>query len=253
MKIFKKIYHFIIDFPVFIKLFIHVYKNAGKEFETLDYNNQKEIDINVYDFKEYQFENIIYPEIKGNKRYFEFDIEFFIDKNGNAQDIKLPKEKFYKRRNNKFLKKKIKKTNSKVFFKESKKLISNYNNWIPFRKNTVYVKGYIKKRLDFFYHKEYFEHNSNFCLNPEHRPYYVNKENDLYQQIIMNKYGCDGVMNILCIVEKNGKLSNFEAIDSGGKIAYEQVIQYLDKLNDWKPAFNNGEPVRTQLHLNVYI
>lgn len=252
MKTIKKIFDFFINIPTVIKIIIHLVRQEGKEIKTLEFDNHQEISSKKYDFDEFYIENMIYPENNTKNRFYEIDIMFIINKNNEVDNIKFSDEKIYNFRNT-FKEVNFKKTKKDLFFCEAKKIIYDYKDWIPYRNKGLFVEGWVYKSIQFSYHKEYFRNKLGFCLNPDSRPFYINKNNDLYQQIIKCKYGCDGEMNILCIVEKDGELSNIEIIDCAGKISYDSVFKSLYLLGKWKPGIKNGEPVRTQLDLKVYI
>ncbi|SHM83434.1 energy transducer TonB [Polaribacter sp. KT 15] len=222
----------------------------------MEHDNHLEIQKTEFKFDNFRRLNLIYPEITGlrrliKRRFFEVDIQFELDSNNTPQNVrksefvnKLPRMVFQK---NKF-----KKTNKTEFINESKKLIESFTKWKHYKKGENYINKRFFKTINFAYHPEYFLKGNDFEINPDKRPYFKEK-NDEYEWIINCKYGCDGTMNLLSVVEKNGELTNIELIGISGKISNESAIQGLKSLGNLEPAIKNGKKVRTQIDLLIYI
>lgn len=240
------------DIYILFRLINQQVKQSKEEVKILEYDNHEEIYLNKYKFSDFKREHLYYPENTTPKnRFLEVDIEFMIDENGKAKNIRLSESNIYRSRNC-APNIEYKKTKNKVYFDEAKKIIKNFNNWIPYRYNKKYVEGKALKKIEFLYHKDYFDDTKEFCLNPEKRAFYKNKQNDLYQRYINCKYNCDGVINLICIVEKDGKLSNIEFISCEGKGITEWAIKGLKELGNWEAATYKGKPVRSQIQLSIY-
>ena len=218
----------------------------------MEHDNHLEIQKIEFKFDEYRRLNLIYPEITGLKRlrkqrFFEVDIQFELNSNNIPQKIgksefvnKVPRMVFQE---NKF-----KKTNQTEFFNESIKLIESFTKWKHYKKDEKYINKRFLKTINFAYHSGYYMKGNDFELNPDIKPYFKTE----IEGILNCKYGCDGVLNLLCIVEKNGELSNIEIIGNSGKISHISAIQDLKALGNMEPAIKDGKKVRTQVDLLVY-
>ena len=218
----------------------------------MEHDNHLEIQKTEFKFDEFRHLNLIYPELTGfrrlrKQRFFEVDIQFELDCNNIPQNIrksefvnKVPRMVFQE---NKF-----KKTNQTEFINESKKLIESFTKWKHYKKGENYINKRFFKTINFAYHSEYYLKGNDFEINPDIRPYFKTE----IEGILNCKYGCDGVLNLLCTVEKNGELSNIETIGNSGKISHISAIQDLKELGNMEPAIKNGKKVRTQVDLLVY-
>lgn len=240
------------DIYVLFRIISQQISQGFNDVKSIESNNQKEIYLNKFKFREFKQENQYYPNNTNfKKRFLEIDLKFIIDEKGNYKNIEL----FNKKGLNKFYYPsiKIKKTKKTAYFEASKKLIDSYKNWIPHRNNKAYVEKLTIKTIQFFYHKDYFDSTKEFCLNPQKRASYKDKDSSLYGRLIRGNVGCDGIINLICIVEKDGSLSNFEFISIEGKGIQEWALEGLDQLGKWLPAMNKGRIVRSQLDLRIYI
>ncbi|MFK8009427.1 MAG: hypothetical protein AB8H03_23905 [Saprospiraceae bacterium] len=61
------------------------------------------------------------------------------------------------------------------------------------------------------------------------------------------KYGADGILTFLAIIEKDGSMSNEHCLGSVGKTNCTIGLSYLKKLTPWKPAI---ELLRSKLMEN---
>ena len=240
------------DVYVLFKIILQQIKQGSKEIKSIESDNHNEIYLSKFKFLEFKRENLTYPKNTTFKnRFLEIYIEFYIDEKGYAKNTKLfsqsiTKNKFY------YPKIKIKKTKRTEFLQASEKLIEKYKGWIPYKYKEEFVEKKVIKSIQFFYHKDYFNKSKEFCLNPDQRAFYKNKENSLYQNLIHGKGGCDGIIQLICIVEKDGTLTNFEFISIEGKGIQEWALEGLDQLGKWEPAIFKGIKVRSQLDLRIY-
>ncbi|WP_445760312.1 MULTISPECIES: hypothetical protein [Bacteroidota] len=218
----------------------------------MEHDNHLEIQKTEFKFDEFRRLNLVYPEITGlrrlrKQRFFEVDIQFELDSNNIPQNIrksefenKVPRMAFQE---NKF-----RKANQTEFINESKKLIESFSKWKHYKKEENYIIKKFFKTIYFAYHNEYYQKGNEFELNPDERPFFKIKAEGL----LNCKYGCDGVINVLCIVEKNGELSNIEIIGNSGKISGISAIEDLKSLGNMIPAKKDGKEVRTQVDLLLY-
>ena len=240
------------DIYILFRLINQQVKQGEEELKILEYDNHEDIYLNKYKFSEFKRENLCYPENTNPKnRFLELNVEFVINKNNQAKNIKLSTLNLYMSRHF-YPNIQFKKTKNIEYFDVSKQIIKNYNYWVPYRKDKEYVEGKVLIKIEFLYHKDYFDYTKEFCLNPEKKASYKDKKNDLYQRLINCKYNCDGVINLICIVEKDGKLTNIEFISSEGKGIQEWAIKGLNELGSWEAATNKGKPVRSQMQLSIY-
>jgi protein TonB len=63
--------------------------------------------------------------------------------------------------------------------------------------------------------------------------------------------GVDGKVVIQFVVEKDGKITNVEVIKKAGWGFDEEAIEVVKKMPPWKPAKQNGKPVRLQMNLPI--
>lgn len=221
-----------------------------------EHNNHTELHQIELDFNEFAMLNLNLPEIsfnipKGESLVIEIDLEFEVDKNGKPKNIKLSKHRNpIPRTSNK--NKDLIKTDSELFIKSAVELIEGFKKWKPYNYDGKYVKKSFHKTIYFTYHSKYFIDDKSYVLNPDLRASFE-KKNELYQRIIKCKYGCDGKINICCIVDKNGKLIDINIIGQSGKISSEMGISELKKLEPLKPAFKDNNPVESQLDIMIYI
>jgi hypothetical protein len=221
-----------------------------------EHNNHPELHQIELDFNEFAMLNLNLPEIsfnipKGESLVIEIDLEFEVDNNGKPKNIKLSKHRnpIPRTSNNN---KDLIKTDSEVFVKNAVKLIEGFKDWKPYTYNGKYVDKSFHKTIYFTYHSKYFIDNKSYVLNPDVRASF-DKESELYQRIIKCKYGCDGIINVCCIVDKNGKLKDINIIGQSGKISSEMAISELKKLGQLKPALKDNNSVESQLDIMIYI
>ena len=220
------------------------------------YNNHLELQKTEFEFNEFIMLNLINPEVESlnglnEAMLIEVDIEFEIDSNNIPQNIKKA-EQFNGIPRMVSFKKELLKIQDDFFLNECIRLTTDFKNWKQHKKDNQYINIKFFKTIYFAYHSEYFRNKNDFELNPDINPYFRIK-NDKYERIIKCKYGCDGVANLLCIVEKNGELSNIELIGISGKISSEFAIKELKTLGNLEPAIKDGKKVRTQIDLLIYI
>ncbi len=216
------------------------------------YDNQIEINNANFGFESYMRMFKIYPENShSNTRFLLVDIEHRVDKKNRAFDvakseIKLDYNRTLFQRENHI------KTTKKEFLDESIRLVEKYDGWEAYRNKGRYVNNVAYLTIHFSYHTEYFVDKSNFIINPEIRPK-IKNQNDKYERIINNKYGCDGIINVLGVIETTGELTNIEIVGHGGRISGPFAIEQLKSLEDWEPAIHEQRKVRTQIDLLIHI
>ncbi|KAA5824093.1 hypothetical protein FPF71_10790 [Algibacter amylolyticus] len=220
------------------------------------YNNHIELQKTEFEFKEFVMLNLIYPEIEGlnglnEEMLIEVDIEFEIDSNNVPKSI-LKAKHFNGIPRMVSFKKELLKIQYDLFFEECIRIIDAFKNWKQHKNDNQYKNIKFYKTIYFAYHSEYFSNKKSFVINPDIKPYFKVK-NEKYERIINCKFGCDGVANLLCIVEKNGELSNIEIIGVSGKISSDFAIKELKSLGNLEPASKNGKKIRTQIDLLIYI
>jgi hypothetical protein len=221
-----------------------------------EHNNHTELHQIELDFNEFAMLNLNLPEIsfnipKGESLVIEIDLEFEVDNNGKPKNIKLSKHRNpIPRTSNK--NKDLIKTDSELFIKSAVELIEGFKKWKPYNYDGKYVKKSFHKTIYFTYHFKYFIDDKSYVLKPDLRASFE-KKSELYQRIIKCKYGCDGKINICCIVDKNGKLIDINIIGQSGKISSEMAISELKKLEPLKSAFKDNSPVESQLDIMIYI
>ncbi|MDP5093623.1 MAG: hypothetical protein NWQ17_09935 [Polaribacter sp.] len=221
-----------------------------------EHDNNEELHQIELDFNEFTMLNLNLPEIsfnliKGESLVIEIDLEFEVDNNGKPKDIKLSKQRNLIPRTSNTNKELIK-TDSEDFFKNAVELIESFKEWKPYTFKGIYVKKSFLKTIYFTYHSRYFINEKPYVLNPYLKASFE-KQDDLYQRIIKCKYGCDGKINVCSLVDINGKLKEINIIGQSGKICSEMAISELKKLEPLKPAFENNDPVESQLDIMVYI
>lgn len=215
------------------------------------YDNHLEVKQAWQEFESFQRNYLKYPEnIDINSRFVEVDLEFRIDKDNHAFDIS-PSSIVLDRPRTLHQTIKHTKTKNSDFVECAINLVREFKNWKAHRIDTRYVNNINFITISFSYHIEYFSSNS-FVINPKVKAYYINKT-DNYERIIENKYGCDGIMNVLSIVEIDGTLTNLEVIGHEGKISGIFALEELKKLGNWEPAKYDNRNVRSQLDILIYI
>ena len=65
--------------------------------------------------------------------------------------------------------------------------------------------------------------------------------------------GIQGRMVVKFIVEKDGRLSNFEFLKSPDPVFNDEVIRVLKKSPKWTPGYQKGKPVRVSYVLPIDI
>ena len=222
------------------------------------HNNHQELHQIEFDFNEFAMLNLKLPEIdynipKGESLVIEIDLEFEVDNNGRPKNIKLSKHRNpIPRTSNNNNNKDLIKTDSKVFIKSAVELIEGFKKWKLHNYDGKYVGKPFHRTIYFTYNSKYFIDDKSYILNPDLRASFE-KKSELYQRIIKCKYGCDGIINVCCIVDKNGKLKDINIIGQSGKISSEMAISELKKLEPLKPAFKDNNPVESQLDIIIYI
>jgi periplasmic protein TonB len=66
-----------------------------------------------------------------------------------------------------------------------------------------------------------------------------------------SRYGIQGKVYVSFIVEKDGKLSNFEIAGGVGAGCDEEALRVVKMMPDWSPGMQNNHPVRVQMNLPV--
>lgn len=62
----------------------------------------------------------------------------------------------------------------------------------------------------------------------------------------------DGTVFIRFIVEKDGSISNVSPIKSSGHAELDKTaVEHISQMPQWKPGYQNGQPVRVQYVLPV--
>jgi len=63
--------------------------------------------------------------------------------------------------------------------------------------------------------------------------------------------GIEGKVIIQFVVERDGKITNVEVVKKAGWGFDEAAVEVVKKMPPWKPAKQNGKPVRLQMNLPV--
>jgi len=119
-------------------------------------------------------------------------------------------------------------------------------------------RGYTKPEYPFLPFSNKYKIVPSKKLQQKAKPYYQNKEVNIYQFIqeyikipdAAVKQGIKGMVEISFIVEVSGRLSNFEEIKGIGGGCTEEAIRLMQLL-DWEPAKMNGEFVRSKYKIQV--
>lgn len=93
-------------------------------------------------------------------------------------------------------------------------------------------------------------HNS-IVVNPDNKAKYLG-DPKLYDYIVRGLKGCDGIVKIEFVVEKDGSLSNFKCLSVVGKTNCKVGIRQLQKLKEWRPATIKRRKVRSLLTFNIH-
>ncbi len=93
--------------------------------------------------------------------------------------------------------------------------------------------------------------DTDFVTDPDVKANYIG-DPDTYEHLVNNKYGCDGIVDIVFIIEKDGSLSNISCVGARGKTNCEIGLNLFGKLNLWESAIKNGVKVRSQMKLSIH-
>jgi TonB family protein len=63
--------------------------------------------------------------------------------------------------------------------------------------------------------------------------------------------GKTGVVKVQFDILPDGKVSNVEIIESPLKIFEDEVLRVVKEMPNWRPAYQNGIPVKTRQQLNI--
>jgi len=216
------------------------------------FDNQIEVKQAIFGFESYKRRHQVFPENTNiNDRFLAVDVEHRIDEQNKAFDVSKSEIDLDSNRIS-FQQKIHTRTISQNFLTESIRLVENYDGWKSFRNKGRYVNNIAYMTLRFSYHKEYFNDKVDFIINPEIKPE-INNKSDKYQRIIENKYGCDGIISALGIIEADGELTNIEIIGHEGRISGSLAVNELKSLGKWEPAKHENRKVRSQVDLLIYI
>ncbi len=138
------------------------------------------------------------------------------------------------------------------FQKESLRLLMSSGKWSPTLNQGDYVNREATAIVHFYYHKEYFDQATEaLVLNPDAKAKFVGEQR-IYEKLVNNKFGCDGVVEIIFIVEKDGTISNVECLNAMGKTNCSVGLNEFARLIPWKAAMKNGKKVRTQMKFSIH-
>jgi hypothetical protein len=218
----------------------------------MDNNNFRDVYIAQCKFGTFVRNNLRFPEIQNvYERSFCVPLSFIILPDGKTDDIiydasgQRKQRMFSSRIETKF-------TGKPEFEIAAIEVVKSYKGWIPFSLNGEYVEKRMQVKIYFSYHTQYIENiGETIVLNPTKRAQ-PPENNRSYEYLIEGIYGCDGIANVLFIIEKNGELTYFECLGAEGKTNCQNMISELLSLGNWTPAENNGVSVRSQMELLLY-
>lgn len=73
-----------------------------------------------------------------------------------------------------------------------------------------------------------------------------------YDILVKNKNGCDGIVTVEFVVEKDGTVSNAKCLGAMGKTNCKVGLWNLEKLKKWKPATVKNQKVRSLVKLQLH-
>ena len=220
-----------------------------------DYLNSEKTSKNPFpinEFRVFERQNLFLPPpIDEDNRFLVVPLKFFVKENNEIDNIEFDHSAKKPKRTH-FTNVEFKFTERSEFLDEAIKLIKQYPKWADF--NQQDEKSDFEQRINiyFSYHLNLFRDNgSTIVLNPSEKAAFQQKDVKYYSAI-EGKYGCDGIVNVLCLVEKDGSLSNFEVLGTSGKTNFKMAKYALDNIGNLIPAKHNNEVVSSQLDLLIY-
>lgn len=207
-------------------------------------DNWKEIWESDIAFQEHLRSSIQYPKWSDPlSRFLIVPIDLVVAANGNLASFNYATNPIK-------IGEKYKYTKNAEFVNIAFQIISTFNNWVPNKIDGIYLETKKYLNIRFCYHEQIFKDHS-IVLNPDYRPNYPNK-NRAYEYTIQGKYGCDGIVEFLVIVDKNGSLIALECLNANGKTNCQVAEHQLLKLGKWEPAMHQNKKVSTQMEITVY-
>ncbi len=192
-----------------------------------------------------------YPAIDSNEhRFWKVDPEFFVDVDWRACEIQVA-ERPVDRPRTYYPKVEYRWTWDSRFVGSAIEMVDTFRCWQPYRLDGKIVIQRRYQSVYFSYHREYFNDQQDFEINPDRKPQFPHAT-DRYRGLILNEFGCDGIANVLCIVEKDGTLTNFECLGNEGKTSCRVARELLLQLGRWEPAQHKSRAIRSQLDLLVH-
>ncbi len=94
--------------------------------------------------------------------------------------------------------------------------------------------------------------DKDFVKDPDVNANYIG-DPEIYEQLVNNKYGCDGIIDVVFLINTDGSLSNIRCTGAMGKTNCEIGLQSFRKLSLWEPAIKNGEKVKSKMMLSIHV
>lgn len=195
-------------------------------------------------FQEHLRSTLIFPKIEGiQNRLLVVPIDLLITKEGILTAVEYSKSPPAMDRIFKY-------KYADQFLIEAKKVITTFDDWVPDKFAGEYQETRRYCPIHFFYHIATLT-DPRVILNPEIRAKYENKTRD-YEYTIQGKFGCDGIGEIIAIIDEDGNPKHIEYLSVVGKTNYQVIEEAFLKLGSWEPAKDQGKSVKSQIVLSIY-
>ncbi|MFM9950033.1 MAG: hypothetical protein ACKV1O_19010 [Saprospiraceae bacterium] len=206
--------------------------------------NWEEIRNSKINFQEHLRSTLIFPKIEGiQNRLLVLPLDVLITKEGNLASIEYSKSPPAMDRMFRY-------KYADQFLIEAKKVFATFADWVPDKVAGEYQETRRYLPIHFFYHLATIT-DPRVILNPEIPAKYVNKTRD-YEYTIQGKFGCDGIGEIIVIIDEYGNPKHIEYLSVVGKTNYQIIEEAFLQLGNWEPAKDQGKSVKSQVVLTIY-
>lgn len=206
--------------------------------------NWEEIRNSKINFQEHLRSTLIFPKIEGiQNRLLVLPLDVLITKEGNLASIEYSKSP--PAMNGMFRYK-----YADQFLIEAKKVITTFADWVPDKVAGEYQETRRYLPIHFFYHLATLT-DPRVILNPEIRAKYANKTSS-YEYTIQGKVGCDGIGEIIAVIDEDGTPTHVECLSAVGKTNYRMMEKEFLQLGNWEPAKDQGKSVKSQVVLTIH-
>jgi len=195
-------------------------------------------------FQEHLRSTLIFPKIEGiQNRLLVLPLDVLISKEGILTAVEYSKSPPAMDRIFKY-------KYADQFLIEAKKVFATFDDWVPDKFAGEYQETRRYLPFHFFYHMATLT-DPRVILNPEIRAKYVNKTSS-YEYTIQGKVGCDGIGEIIAIIDEDGRPTHVECLSAEGKTNYRMIEKEFLQLGNWEPAKDQGKNVKSQVVLTIH-